>query len=88
MVRDEQEFWTNATIPAYPMLFTDGMTTDLSTVDGQVGILLNGVSQFRWDVHGRSVCGVDSSLCMCSLRHGGMGTTGCYELSSFMAIVY
>lgn len=36
------------TIPAYPMLIASEGTTDLSTAAGAVGIMLNGVSVFRY----------------------------------------
>eukprot|EP00752_Nemacystus_decipiens_P007320 g6549.t3 len=37
---------TNTSIPAYPMLIADGGTTDLSTANGAIGIMRNGVAMF------------------------------------------
>ena len=35
-------------IPAYPMLFENGGTTDLSDAAGNIGIMRNGVAMFRY----------------------------------------
>lgn len=43
-----QETPSNASIPAYPMLFANGNTTDLSSAPSNIGIMLNGVAMFRW----------------------------------------
>lgn len=42
-----QEIPTNASIPAYPMLFENGGTTDLSRAAGNIGIMRNGVAMYR-----------------------------------------
>lgn len=43
-----QEISSDTTIPAYPMLMGSDGSTDLSTEAGDVGIMLNGVSIFRY----------------------------------------
>ena len=42
-----QENPTNESIPAFPMLFESGGTTDLSTTALTIGVMRNGVAMFR-----------------------------------------
>ena len=42
-----QEIGLNESIPAYPMMFEDGGTTDLSTTANTIGIMRNGVAMYR-----------------------------------------
>lgn len=37
----------NETIPAYPMMFADNGTTDLSTAALTIGVMRNGVAMYR-----------------------------------------
>ena len=46
----DQEIGSNSSIPAYPMLFENGGTTDLSTTANTIGIMRNGVSMYRFVV--------------------------------------
>lgn len=47
----DQEIATNASIPAYPMLFEKSGTTDLSQAAGVIGILRNGVAMYRFGTY-------------------------------------
>lgn len=42
-----QEIPINAPIPAYPMVFGNGDTTDLSNSPDHIGIMRNGVGMYR-----------------------------------------
>lgn len=48
MRKINQVIATNESIPAYPMLFEDGGTIDLSETSGTIGVMRNGVSMYRY----------------------------------------